>query len=236
MRFNPAVFAAAVTIAFSAAALPSPGRSYAYNPATEMPGEGELVLDPMFWAPSFNPAVAGIDFLTVYGVSGRIDLTVDFANVTAVPGFSYNYSWAMARYDFGGNNIAALEAGQYFISPQYHYFWENDSWAFEVNLLSIFTYTNFNGPAAGAYLAPAYKILPDRFLVYLEFDPFYTAGPGNGSNGFTLAVLPGIWYSFGDAGQVSLAVMLGDVTGKFTPGAALWYAVSFNLKPAGKHP
>jgi hypothetical protein len=191
-----------------------------------MTGDGVLSINPSVWAASFSPAYIGGDLIAGYGFSANADMTVDFADATFTPG-SYNFSWIMPRYDLGGNNIIALQAGQYFISPQYHFFRENDSWALEANVLAVFTYTNLNNPVFGAYLAPVYKIVKDVFYVYLEFDPFYTTG----SSDFTLAVLPGVWYSFGDAGQFSLAATFGNVTGKFSPGAALWYSVSFNLKP-----
>jgi hypothetical protein len=202
------------------------GFSYAYNPATGMTGDGVLAINPFVWAPSFKPAALGSDMDVEYGFSANVDLFVDLADVNYLPSpAAYNFSWAMLRYDFGANNIIALQASQTFISPQYHFFWENDSWALEANFLADIIYTNLNSPVFGAYLAPVYKIVKDKFSVFLEFDPFYTVGTG-----FTLAILPGIWVNFGDAGQLSLAAELNNITGTLTPGAALWYSVTFNLK------
>jgi hypothetical protein len=203
------------------------GFSYAYNPINGMTGDGVLAINPFVWAPSFNPAALGSDLDVEYGFSANVDLFVDFADVNYLPSTAYNFSWAMLRYDFGGNNIIALQSSQYFISPQYHFFWENDSWALEANVLADIFYTNLKTPVFGAYLAPVYKIVKDKFSVFLEFDPFYTVG-----SGFSLAVLPGIWVGFGDAGQLSIAAELNNVTGTLSPGAALWYSVTFNLKPS----
>ncbi len=199
------------------------GYSYAYNPSTEILDTGTFGITPYIFAPSFNPLNMGSDIELEYGIFSNADITVDAADLTFAPAFSYNFSWVMLRYDFGFNNIAALEASQYLVSPQYHFFWENNKWAFELNILAEFTYTNFSAPVFGAYAAPVYKITKDIF-VYLELDPFYTVGQG-----FSLAVLPGVWFWLGDFGQISLAVTLSDVTGTFTPGAALWYTLTFNL-------
>lgn len=209
------------------AALSSRGilHSYAYNPSTAIWPEGVLAVTPYLYSPSLDPYTLGMDLEGAYGISKQADLTVDFVDLTLAPQFCYNFSWVMFRYDFGENNIGALEVSQYFISPQYHFFQENDLFAFEANILAQFGYTNFNeGAMYGAYIAPVYKLIENTLYVYLEFDPFYTVG-----SGFTLAVLPGIWVGLGDAGQFSLAATLSDITGTVTPGVALWYTLDFDL-------
>lgn len=95
----------------SALAAPVSGFSYAYNPDTAMTGDGILSINPFIWATSFNPVAAGGDLVAEYGFSANVDMTIDFADVTFTPA-AYNFSWAMIRYDFGLNNIAALQAGQ----------------------------------------------------------------------------------------------------------------------------
>ena len=100
-----------LSIFMSALAAPVSGFSYAYNPDTAMTGDGILSINPFIWATSFNPVAAGGDLVAEYGFSANVDMTIDFADVTFTPA-AYNFSWAMIRYDFGLNNIAALQAGQ----------------------------------------------------------------------------------------------------------------------------
>jgi hypothetical protein len=201
--------------------------AYAYNPWTGMTGQGILGINPFVYAPTLDPFSLGADLVMNYGILNNLDVFVDFAGVSILPGFAYNYSWAMVRFDLGGNNILALQASQYAIAPQYHFFWENDMLALEANVYVNFLYASFGTPTIGAYLAPVLKIAKDVFSVYLEVDPSYVVG-----GGFGLTLVPGIWFGFGSAGQISLGVTLPNLTGGvgLTPGINLWYFVSFDTK------
>ena len=131
--------------------------------------------------------------------------------------------------DFGGNNIIALQAGYSggagLISPQYHFFYENDMLAFEANAYASFLTSSLGTPTLGAYIAPVYKVVKDFFNVYVEVDPAYTV---NGL--FALSVNPGVWFNFGSAGQISVACTLANVTGTVSPGVAMWYWITFDTK------
>jgi hypothetical protein len=202
--------------------------SYAYNPWTGMTGEGILGVTPFVYAPTLNPFSLGADLYVNYGIFNNLDVFVDLAEVTIVPKFGYVFSSGMIRYDLGGNNILALQASQTFIAPQYHFFWENDMLALEANVYASFLYSSFGTPTIGAYLAPVWKIVKDFVYLYLEVDPAYTI-----KGSFALNLVPGLWFGFGNAGQVSIGVTLPNLTGGvgLAPAINLWYYISFDLKP-----
>jgi hypothetical protein len=202
--------------------------AYAYNPWTGMTGAGIIGITPFVYAPTLSPFSLGADLVVNYGILNNLDVFVDLAEVTILPSFGYVFSWGMARFDLGGNNIIALQASQYFISPQYHFFWENDSLALEANVYASFLYSSFGTPVIGAYLAPVWKIAKDTFYAYVEVDPYYTVG-----GSFALNIVPGLWLGLGNAGQLSLGVTLPNLTGgvAISPAIDLWYYISFDTKP-----
>lgn len=202
------------------------GFSYAYNPWTTMTGEGIIAVNPFVFAPTLSPFSLGADLVMGYGILGNLDVFVNFADVSILPEFTYNFSWGMVRFDLGGNNIIALQASQYSIAPQYHFFWENDIFAAEANVYASFAYADFSTPVIGAYLAPVLKIVKDTLGLYVEVDPCFTVG-----SGFALNFVPGIWLGLGGAGQLSLAVNLGDVLTEVSPSIGLWYWLTFDTKP-----
>lgn len=202
------------------------GFSYAYNPWTTMTGEGVIAVNPFVFAPTLSPFSLGADLVMSYGILGNLDVFVDFADLSIVPEFGYNFSWGMVRFDLGGNNIIALQASQYAITPQYHFFWENDVIAAEANVYASFTYTDFGAPVIGAYLAPVWKAVKDTLHFYVEVDPSYAVG-----GSFALNIVPGIWLGLGSAGQFSLGVNLGDVLTGVSPSVGLWYWLTFDTKP-----
>lgn len=214
---------AAVLAAAAIALTATSGFSYAYNPWTTMTGEKTLGITPFVYTTALDPLGLGADLVLNYGITANIDVFVDVAGVSILPGFSYNYSWIMARYDFGGNNIAAIQASLTAVSAQYHYFWENEMIALEANALVEFTYSSLATPAFKAYLAPVYKITKD-FAFYVEVDPAYTVG-----GSFALGIVPGIYLGLGAAGMISVAVPLGDVLSGITPNVGLWYYLPIKL-------
>ena len=200
--------------------------SYAYNPWTTMTGQGIIAVNPFVFAPSLSPFSLGADLVMGYGILGHLDVFVNFADLSILPEFSYNFSWGMVRFDLGGNNIIALQASQVAITPQYHFFWENDVIAAEANVYAAFSYADFGSPVIGAYLAPVWKIVKDTLGLYVEADPAYTVG-----GGFTLNIVPGIWLGLGSAGHFSFSVNLGHVLTGISPSAGLWYWIPFDTNP-----
>ncbi len=194
------------------------GHSYAYNPWTTMMGAKTLGINPFVYASSFDPFTMGADLVVSYGFTDNIDLFVDLAGVNLTPEFGYNTSWIMPRIDLGGNNIIAIQAGLTAVSPQYHFFWENDLFAAEANLYVSFAYDSFGTPLIGAYLAPVVKIVKDVLALYCEVNPSYQV-----EGSFALNIVPGIFLNMGDAGQLSVGVPLGDVLTGLAPGVGLWY-------------
>lgn len=215
-----------IVLAFSAIFFSQILHAYAYDPWTSSTGEKVLAINPFFYTTSLNPFGLNADLIASYGITANLDVFVNFADLGLAPSFTYNFSWAMIRYDLGGNNILALQASQYLISPQYHFFWENDLFAAEVNVYANFTYTNFGSPTIGAYLAPIVKVIKDVLYFYAEVDPYYQIG-----GSFGLNIVPGVWLGLGNYGQISLGFSINSVTsGSLSYGINTWYFIPFDFK------
>lgn len=203
------------------------GHTYAYNLFTTSTGEGIFAVNPFVYAPTLSPFSLGTDPLIAYGITPSLDIFVDLANLSISPAFAYNFSYGMIRYDFGGNNIIVLQASQTFVSPQYHFFYENEMFAAEANIYATFNYSSFSTPLVGAYLAPVLKLVKDTFSFYVEIDPSYAVST---NSTFALNIVPGVWIGLGGAGQLSIACLLNNVTGTITPGVGVWYWLTFDTK------
>ncbi|MBI4979714.1 MAG: hypothetical protein HZC28_19710 [Spirochaetes bacterium] len=217
---------------------------YAYNPWTTMSGAKNAVINPFVYTTSLNPFGMSIDVLGWYGFTPNFDIAVNAATLSfSSSGFSYGGSWVMPRYDFGNNNIAALQLKMtpsgslmlYDVVPQYQFFWENDVLATELNayvdVSFVYANTSFSssvGTKAGLYAAPVFKLFKSLYL-FCEIDPAYTFGI---ASAFDLAIVPGITILLNEGKhQICVGVPLGNVlhvaggstTVSVTPGIAVWY-------------
>ncbi len=235
------MFAGIITVIFSAAQL----FSYSFSAWTSMTGAKTLAVSPFFY---FSPIGSSgedmdisMDAVVGYGVSDKADVFLNLAslNLKSEPG-SYGSSWIMPRYDFGNSNIGALQIGvtqdanndlKTFFGPHYHFFWENDKLAFELNALWLSKNNplSSNGDAyAFGCISPVYKAIPKKLYPYIEVDPSYDFGDGLGFD-FTLA--PGLWVGIPDTPhQFSISVPIGGIKDSDVNfGIYAWYWWSFSF-------
>jgi hypothetical protein len=211
------------------------GYSYSYDCWGAMTGAKTLSVNPLFYGSSFDPFDLTADLVVTYGISDKFDLFVNLATLAVVPSFGYSGSWLMPRVALNENNILALQIGVangtplvFNLFPQYHFFWENERIALELNAGYNFT---FDAPDAGnviVYAAPVYKIIPKRVALFCELDPAYSVGTGT----FTFTLMPGLCFGLGSEGEHQICVGIsvsGIESGTVSAGYGIWYWKAFTL-------
>ncbi|MEK6794805.1 MAG: hypothetical protein AABZ39_08520 [Spirochaetota bacterium] len=221
-------------ICFMLTDMPAYGCSFsAYNGMT---GERTLAIVPTVYVPMIPAFGALSDYIAAYGFTQNIDLFVNFATLAYAPVFGYTGSWIMPRFDFGGNNIAALQvfldysaAGgvRFRFAPQYHFFIENDAYAFELNGIVIVPLSTPANTSISAIIAPVWKMIKNAVHLFVEVNPCFTFGV----NTFSLAVIPGACLCFSEnAHQICVGVPCNNVTsGTLSLGVNVWYTGTFKL-------
>lgn len=218
--------------------------SYTYSAYTTMTGAKTFALNPFLYMEDFSDrTTSGADLVIACGILDNLDVYANLAGfygLDAIPDADpYYSSWIMPRFDFGGNNIAALQMGitrdadgkaQFYIGPQYHFYWENDLFALEANAMF---YTKNNpttaNPWAGATVGPVWKAIPDILFPYVEINPGYDFGDDSTDGTFDLAVAPGICIAIPHTPhQFSISFPIsGMVAGEATAGIAAWFWFGF---------
>ena len=215
---------------------------YSFSAWTSMTGANTFAVTPFFYFAPVGSATEDLDInadaVIGYGFTDKIDMFVNLAtfNLKSDPG-AYSNTWIMPRYDLGKNNIVAAQIGleqnanndlKVYGGPHYHFFWENDRCAMELNALALFHADSLIPTTASIYAAPVYKLLPNVLYPFFEVDPTYTFGSGGGLD-FVLA--PGIWIGIPNTPhQFSVSVPLSGIKdGNISAGIYAWYWASFSL-------
>ncbi len=213
--------------------------AYTYSAYTTMTGTKTFALNPFLYLEDVSDrASSGADLVIAFGLRDDLDIYANLAGfygLDAMPGENPYYgSWIMPRYDFGDNNIGALQFGitldedgetRFFVGPQYHFYRENDLFAFEANAMF---YSKNNpvtaNPWAGATVGPVWKAIPDLLFPYVEVNPEYDFGSDSTEGTFDLTIAPGVCIAFHDTKyQVSISVPIsGLATREATAGIAAW--------------
>jgi hypothetical protein len=211
---------------------------YSLDAFNGMVGNGVISIQPELSYPISPQSSIFIDPIGAYGFTDHFDVFADVAEINLSPAFGYNNSWVMPRFEFLPGNIAGLQIGfnntqplSYDISPQYHFFYENDSLAFEFNALATIP-INYSGSsnALSAIIAPVWKCIKNIIHPFVEIDPTY-AFDGSYS-GLHLNIVPGIWFGIPDTPhQFCLALTLSDVTRNFSYGVNFSYSVAIPTIP-----
>jgi hypothetical protein len=211
---------------------------YSFNAYNGITGKEVLSFSPALCCPLSPEFGAALDLITSYGFTSEFDIFADLANFNLAPEAGYAFSWIMPRFEFLPGHIVGLQLQlnnsdllSFNIIPQYHFFYESDAFALELNAAVNIP---INNPASfitvGGIAAPVWKAVKDILYPFIEIDPSYAFGE-NGA--FALNVVPGIWVGIpGTPHQFCLAFTLSDVTsGNPGYGVNLWYSVSLNLIP-----
>lgn len=213
-----------------------PLHSYSFNLFNGMTGDGVLCITPTFSSALSSGTSVGLDMIASVGAGKNFDLVFDAAGLDLYPQAKYLTAWLMPRFDFGYNNILAVQFGfnnenpiAFNVFPQYHFFYENDNFAFELN-------TGVNIPLSSPDVsdfrlltAPVWKALKDVLYVFVEIDPSYTLGT---EGGFNLNINPGIWIGIpGTPHQFCVTALINNITsGAPEYGIGIWYNFLFDSK------
>lgn len=201
----------------SVALFSSSAFSYAYSPFSLTTGKSTFAVNPFVFANASNSG--GAELFLAYGATDNIDLW-----------FSYNtlneYS-VMARYSLGSPGIVAIKANHLYISPQYHFIWENERIALQANIAAQLDYATIDEPGVYGIFAPVVKFFGGAVDVFCEVNPgYYTqdesfANLASRDEGFDLDVVPGIGFAVGDV-LFSVACPIYDVTNNPAPTFGAW--------------
>ncbi|MBI4978486.1 MAG: hypothetical protein HZC28_13485 [Spirochaetes bacterium] len=216
-------------------AIPVPSSGYSFSAYGAMTGARTLAVVPTFYVPVVPSFKASTDLVLGYGITPNFDVFADVSTLTFAPTFGFTQAWIMPRYDFGNNNIAALQATLAYdaatgvsalLAPQYHFFYENDACALEINAIVSVPLSAPENTVVSAIIAPVWKVVKPSFHLFVEVDPSYTFG-----GSFALAVVPGVCFCFADnAHQLCVGVPFMNVTsGTLSTGVNVWYTGTFKI-------
>jgi len=195
---------------------------YSYTAYSFMTPDKTFMVNPFIYADL--QGFVGSSIIMGYGMNGKSDIwfTMSMGNDG-----STDFS-STVRYDFGNNNILALLAGPWCMSPQYHIIWENDRVALQANVAVQFSYDYMDKPAMFAVLSPVLKLFKS-IDVFVEANPGYYMQDGDFANlwyrpeGFGLDLVGGFGFSVGSV-IFSVACPVYDVNHDPVPTAGLWFA------------
>ncbi len=209
--------------------------AYSYTAWGAMTGAKTLAINPFFYGPIKGGFGLNTDLVISYGFTSNFDVIADLASLSLYSTSRYMGSYIMPRFDLGKNNILALQLNvvntdplSYSVSPQYHFFYENDTLAFELNLGATVPFSTPDTSTLSGVVVPVYKIVKGAFHLFFEIDPSYTLG---NSGTFNLNLVPGVCILLaGGKHQICLGVPLSGVTSSsMGVGFGTWYWTTFSL-------
>ena len=178
-----------------------------------------------------------MDLTGAYGLTPNIDVFADTANLTLNNGINYNYSWIMPRFEIYPGNILAIQLqynktdiASFSLTPQYHYFYENDALALEFNMGFSIPVNSAGDSTLYIVAAPVWKAVKGILHPFVEFTPSYSMSDGGS---FKLNIHAGAWLGIPDTPhQFCLSVGINDVLADTRNyDLIFWYSLSFNLIP-----
>lgn len=199
--------------------------SYSYTCFSISTGEETLALNPYLYAD--GKGAVGNDLFLAYGITNRLDIwshvslfNSDGSNVT-------DFS-TMLRFDIGKSNIIAVRVSPWYVSPQYHFSWENDVWGFQANIAAQVAYDYTEDPAVYGIFCPHIKFFQGNFDFFVEVSPGYYQFEGDFANcavrkeGFDLDITPGIGFGIMET-LFSIACPIYNVTTDAAPTFGMWW-------------
>lgn len=198
--------------------------SYSYTAIGSMAGDKTFVLNPYLYFD--GSGAVGEDIYLVYGMTANTDIWSHISMVKTATGTTVDFS-AMVRYDLGKNNIVVLRGSQWYVSPQYHFLWENNRFGFQANAAVQVAYDYYKEPAIYAVLSPIVKLFKG-IDVFIEFNPGYYMHDGDYANssvrekGFEFDLTGGIGFPIGRT-SFSLSCPIYNVRTNPTPTFGMWW-------------
>lgn len=209
---------------------------YSYNAWNGLTPERTLFVNPFLSTSSVlvtnAPVTLSADLVGAYGTTKNADIFVSLAMIGVTPTLQF-FNWVMPRFAITPNHIIAIQVGSTFAAPQYHFFWENDAFALEANIIARMPFSDVRTSTVSAIIAPVWKAVKDTFAVYVEIDPAMTFSPTAPNVRLTGTIIPGVWFGIpGTTFQTSLGASFNGLgTGtQWGLGIVAWFAYSFPLK------
>ena len=208
-------------IVFSLLIACSLAHGYSYSALAYLTPEKSLAMNPFFYADL--QGFVGSSLFAGYGMTEKSDIwmTMSLFNDGS------NFFSAMSRYGLNGSNILAVAASPVWVSPQYHFIWENGRVALQSNVAVQISYDYMDKPAFFAVLSPVLKLFKG-IDVFVEANPGYYMQEGDFANlwyrpeGFGLDLVGGAGFSVGQC-IFSVACPVYDVTNAPTPTVGFWF-------------
>lgn len=191
----------------------STGFSYSYSAFSMMTGKNTFAVNPYVFGD--GTGYVGQELFLAYGLTDKADIWSSlYIDNDGIVDFS-----AMLRYDLTGKNtILALRANGTYVSPQFHWIWENDKVALQANLSATFNYDAMDKPDIKSVLCPVVKIAGGLVDVFCEVNPGYSIG----AESFGLDVVPGVGFAVGST-LFSIACPIMDITNDATLTFGAWW-------------
>jgi hypothetical protein len=214
------------------------GFSYSFSANAGMNGAGVFSVGPTLTFSASPDVIFNGEVVAQYGFLPNFDVVAGLVNADLYPQAAYLGSWIMPRYEIFQNHILALGMSasydrslgsvSFALSPQYHFIYEGDRFAFEVNVIASIPLSDPAGITFSAVIAPVWKAIPDILAFYLEIDPEYAP---NAADPFTLMLVPGVDFLIPDSPhEFNLGVILGDLfSGSPTFGIGFSYTLTIPL-------
>ena len=207
---------------------------YTYTAWTTMTGARTIAIAPAIYeGPIDDIGLSKLDLNTAFGIGDRFDAVVNLSNFSPVNSFTWGGIEIMPRYAVNDNIALALKIGTDFaalsLSPQLHLNKEYEKVVFELNAaIDLSTETDFKEGTIWASHGIVYKLVPDVFYPFFEFNPYIEYGlyPTNVS----FSIDPGFWFGFKDTPhQIAISFPISGFKKdeEFSVGLNAWYWWSF---------
>jgi hypothetical protein len=199
--------------------------SYSYTAFSITTGEETFALNPFLYADCEGGV--GSELFLSYGITDKLDIWTDISFFQA-DGFTATDFSTMLRYDIWKSNILAVRVSPWYVSPQYHFSWENELWGFQANIAAQVTYDTYRDPAVYGIFCPHIKLFQGNMLLFTEVNPGYYMKEGDFANlaireeGFGMDIVPGIGFGIRET-LFSIACPIYNVTTDATPTFGMWW-------------